>query len=255
MAGDLRRDEGNIPRARRNYRLGARLRHAESAYKLGLLEEEEQQDVAAAREAYELAIRLAESSDVGAHIVYPARFRLGRLFENEGLAQLAMYQYAGAVGDSGSRIGSAEAAVRLATLLEKDADFRKQSKAKAMFQRAAELNPFLGGQPYVEFLVRHYDTAGAAELYDRGTANFPAEALLELGKQLRFKNPAAAKDLFTRALQAGSAPGCTASVPFAFRCRYRAGQEDRPGSRPGTRTLVFWRGREVAGEGERNYPG
>ena len=96
--------------------------------------------------------------------------------------------------------------MRLATLLENDKDYSKQSKARAMFQRAAELNPFIGGQPYVEFLGRRYDTAEAAELYGRGTANFPAEALLDLGKQLRFKNPAAAKDLFTRALQGGSAP-------------------------------------------------
>jgi tetratricopeptide (TPR) repeat protein len=198
-AGKLYREAADITRARRAYSAGARLRDAECAYELGVLEEEEQQDTIAARSAYALAVRLA----AGGMIAAQAHYRLGRLLEIEGKSQAAMHQFRAAMGIPGSEIGSAEAAVSLGHLLEKQSE---PKQAREAFQRGMTLSPRIVAQPYVEFLERTYDWDTAARLYANGVSEFPAEALLRLGRFLQFRYPTEAKELFRLALQRHSGP-------------------------------------------------
>jgi tetratricopeptide (TPR) repeat protein len=197
-AGQLHREAADIVRARRAYSAGARLREAECAYELGVLEEEEQQDTIAARAAYALAVRL----DAGGKIAARAHYRLGRLLEKEGKSQAAMHQFRAAMGVPGSDIGAAEAAVSLGCLLGQS----EPEKAKEAFQRGMTLSPRIAAQPYVEFLERTHDRDTAARLYPNGVSEFPAEVLLQLGHFLRFRYPTEAKGLFRLALQSRSAP-------------------------------------------------
>jgi tetratricopeptide (TPR) repeat protein len=197
-AGKLHREAADIARARRAYSAGARLRDAECAYELGVLEEEEQQDTIAARAAYALAVRLDEGGKIAAR----AHYRLGCLLEREGKSQVAMHQFRTAMGLPGSDIGSAEAAVSLGRLLGE----AEPKKAKEAFQRGMTLSPRIVAQPYVEFLERTHDRDTAARLYPNGVSEFPAEALLRLACFLRFRCPTEAKELFRLALQRYSAP-------------------------------------------------
>jgi tetratricopeptide (TPR) repeat protein len=183
--GQLHREADDIARARRAYSAGARLRDAACAYKLGMLEEEEQQDTIAARAAYALAVRL----DEGGKIAAQAHYRLGCLLESEDKSQAAMHQFRAAMGIPGSDIGSAEAAVSLGRLLEES----EPEKAKEAFERGVTLSPPIAAKPYIEFLER---------THDRDTA----EELLRLGRFLRSGYPAEAKELFRLALQRRSAP-------------------------------------------------
>jgi tetratricopeptide (TPR) repeat protein len=198
-AGRLYREAADIARARRAYSAGTRLRDAECAYELGVLEEEEQQDTIAARAAYALAVRLAEGGMIAAR----AHYRLGRLLEIEGKSQAAMHQFRAALGVPGSEIGCAEAAVSLGRLLERQSE---PKKAKEAFQRGMTLSSRIAAQPYIEFLERTYDWDTAAQLSPNGVTEFPAEALLRLGRFLHFRYPTEAKGLFRLALQSLSAP-------------------------------------------------
>jgi tetratricopeptide (TPR) repeat protein len=199
--GRLHREADDIARARRAYSAGARLRDAECAYELGVLEEEEQQDTIAARAAYALAVRLDADGEIAAR----AHYRLGCLLEREGKSQAAMHQFRAAMGLPGSEIGCAEAAVSLGRLLERPPE-PEETKAKEAFQRGMTLNPRVAAQPYVEFLERTNDRDTAVKLYTNGVSEFPAEALLRLGRFLHFRYPTEAKDLFRLALQRRSAP-------------------------------------------------
>jgi tetratricopeptide (TPR) repeat protein len=198
-AGQLHREADDITRARRAYSAGARLRDAECAYELGVLEEEEQQDTTAARAAYALAIRLAAGGMTAAQ----AHYRLGCLLEKEGKSQVAMHQFRAAMGLSGSEIGCAEAAVSLGCLLEKQSEWEQ---AREAFQRGMTLSPRVVAQPYIAFLERRNDRDTAARLYANAVSEFPAEALLRLGRFLCLQYPTEAKGLFRLALQRHSAP-------------------------------------------------
>jgi hypothetical protein len=197
--GDRCRDASDIAGARRAFSAGARFRNAACAYGLALLEEEEQQDILAARAAYALAIRLDSRGGIAAL----ARYRLGRLFENEEKLRAAEHEFRAGAGIPGSKIGSADAAVSLGRLLEGK---RQTPEARDAFLRAMDLDPGQAALPYVEFLNRKRDDAAAYQLCSQDLSKFPAEAIFQLGRLLRSRHPTEAKNLLSLALENHSAP-------------------------------------------------
>ena len=78
-AGDLLREIGDLAAARRAYMLGARLRDAGAALKLGKLELEVEQNEEAAHRAFRMAIRL----DIEGAVASEALVGLGALLEKQ----------------------------------------------------------------------------------------------------------------------------------------------------------------------------
>jgi tetratricopeptide (TPR) repeat protein len=196
-AGDLLRRSGNLQAARRAYLLGAKLRDAECAYQLGLLEEEEREDREAARNAYRLAIRW----DDGA-IAEKARYRLGALLEAEGRMRAASHLYRAAMGRAGTPVGVPEAAVAFGRYLHKRGE---RDKAKEAFERGMELDPRAAAPSYIEFLESTYDHDTAAALpIDQSTGLSHAD-LLRLARLLRYQHAPRAKELLQLAVRAKSA--------------------------------------------------
>jgi tetratricopeptide (TPR) repeat protein len=192
--GNLLREQGNIASARHAYAAGVRLRDALSALRLGELEEEEAEDDDAASAMYMQAIRLDRGAGIGAQ----ARFRQGRIAQRKEKFRAAINYYRGALGGSDSKFGVAQAAVALAELLAKARANR--SDILGAYERGMVLDPVVVAAPFVEFIAKNYALDEAVALYAKGVDKFPADALVGLGRALKYRDPTAARDLFERAL-------------------------------------------------------
>jgi tetratricopeptide (TPR) repeat protein len=199
--GQRRRDMGDIEGARAAFLAGARVHQAGCALALGLLEEEEQQDLQAARAAYGLAVRL----DPHGGIATQAQYRLGRFYERDGKLRAAAPLYRLAMGSPGTDIGSAEAAVALGRLRS---DEYPRDKAKNAFLRGMELDARLAALPYVEFIVRKHDIDAGLYLcsQEKWLERFFAEPLFKLGQFLLQRHRGDAEKLFRQALERRWAP-------------------------------------------------
>src|SRR5450631_954732 len=199
--GNLLREQSDIAGARRAYVLGVHLRDAISALRLGELEEEEAQNDGAAIAAYAQAIRLDRGAGIGAQ----ARFRQGRIAQENKKLRAAINLFRGALGAANYKFGVPHAAVALAEVLAQTK--ASQSDILAAYERGMALDPVITAPSYVHYLAEHYVLDQAAELYARGVDAFPREALVEFGRTLKYRDRAAALDLFERAAQKDSPEG------------------------------------------------
>jgi len=155
-AGNLLRLQRDLAAARRAYGLGIRMRNAEAALRLGRLEEEDEQDNEAALAAYETAVRIDENGGATAE----AYLRAGRLLERLGRTDAAANRFRlalDAADGSKPRVSAwsaAEAGVALAANLERKDRYPHRKEAHKALRRATELEPRIGAQPFVEFLGR-----------------------------------------------------------------------------------------------------
>jgi tetratricopeptide (TPR) repeat protein len=147
-AGDLFIEVGEIETARRAYTLGARLRSALAARRLGRLEEEYEQDRDAAIDAYKWALQLDPDRKTS------ALFRLGRVLESAGRPQAARARYAAALEARDDKQDAARAGVALFELAQRDGDLET---AKKTLKSASELQPSVAGDRYVGLITQTKD--------------------------------------------------------------------------------------------------
>jgi tetratricopeptide (TPR) repeat protein len=199
QAGNLLRRMGDIPAARRAYTLGTRMRDASAALALGRLEQVEEQNHDAARNAFREAVRLDARGPVKAE----ALVALGGLLEQQERPNAAMARYREALMTDDGQWASAEAGLALARLLERQDDWSKREEIAPVLMRAAALAPFVAGDAYVEYLERTHDREAAAAVTARHVDGLSAHGRVVLARLLRHADAERSRALLEGAFALG----------------------------------------------------
>ncbi len=211
LAGNLRRQMKNLPASRRAYEAAIRMRSADAAVRLGVLEEEEEQDEKAALAAYALASKLDRQGDATA----TAMLRAGKLLERSGRDQAAAIRYRTALEAPGSgplfpgAEDAALAGVALANLLEKTNRYGHRAECRNVLVRAMALSPTRVADAFVSFLARNSDES---EQFEQDLRSFDATALsaaglVTLARLERDRDPQRERNLLEQARKHQWGPG------------------------------------------------